>query len=133
MYLADTNIFIEVLLQQQKYKEAKQFLDNIPSGKLYLTEFSLYSIGILLTRQKRYDDFIRFIKDIALNPGIRVIRLSGKELEAISNFTQKFNLDFDDAYQYTVAEKLNLTIVSFDKDFDKTDRGRKLPAEIINP
>jgi hypothetical protein len=40
------------------------------------------------------------------------------------------NLDFDDAYQYSAAEKYNLTIVSFDSDFDRTPRGRKTPAEI---
>lgn len=42
-----------------------------------------------------------------------------------------YGLDFDDAYQYAVAEKHNLTLVSFDKDFDRTERGRKTPAEIL--
>lgn len=41
-----------------------------------------------------------------------------------------FHLDFDDAYQYVVAEKFNLTLVSFDTDFDRTDRKRMVPAEI---
>ena len=40
-------------------------------------------------------------------------------------------LDFDDAYQYALAEKHDLIIVSFDSDFDKTKRGRKSPAEVI--
>jgi hypothetical protein len=42
-----------------------------------------------------------------------------------------FNLDFDDAYQYVAAEKHDLTLVSFDADFDRTDRGRKTPADIL--
>jgi len=41
----------------------------------------------------------------------------------------KYNLDFDDAYQYTAA-KFDFEIVSFDSDFDRTDRKRKAPAEI---
>ena len=45
--------------------------------------------------------------------------------------TERFNFDFDDAYQYVIAEKYNLTIISFDTDFDRTERGRKTPAEII--
>jgi len=45
--------------------------------------------------------------------------------------TKKFNLDFDDAYQYAVAEKYDLTIVSFDVDFDRTERGRKTPGEVL--
>lgn len=38
---------------------------------------------------------------------------------------QKFNLDFDDAYQYAGALTQKLQIVSFDKDFDRTELGRK--------
>jgi uncharacterized protein len=41
-----------------------------------------------------------------------------------------FRLDFDDAYQYVVAEKFDLILVSFDKDFDRTDRKRIIPADI---
>ena len=41
-----------------------------------------------------------------------------------------FHLDFDDAYQYVTSEKFNLVIVSFDADFDRTDRKRVVPAEI---
>lgn len=40
------------------------------------------------------------------------------------------NLDFDDAYQYVAAEKYTLTLVSFDADFDRTERGKKTPGEI---
>lgn len=36
-----------------------------------------------------------------------------------------------DAYQYVAAEKQNLTIISFDKNFDKTKQGRKTPAEAL--
>ena len=43
---------------------------------------------------------------------------------------QRFNLDFDDAYQYVAAEKFNLEIVSFDSDFDRTERGRKTPDQV---
>ena len=40
-------------------------------------------------------------------------------------------LDFDDAYQYVAAETHNLTLVSFDADFDRTERGRKTPADVL--
>jgi len=43
---------------------------------------------------------------------------------------KQFGLDFDDAYQYTAAEKYNLTLLSFDTDFDRTARGRKTPATV---
>lgn len=44
---------------------------------------------------------------------------------------QRWHLDFDDAYQYATALKFDLTIVSFDTDFDRTDRGRKTPGDIL--
>ena len=31
----------------------------------------------------------------------------------------RFKLDYDDAYQYALAEKDNLILVSFDSDFDR--------------
>lgn len=53
-----------------------------------------------------------------------------KTLE-IKSVSEKFNLDFDDSYQYLVAKKYNLQLISFDKDFDKTDLKRKEPSELI--
>lgn len=41
------------------------------------------------------------------------------------------NLDYDDAYQYTIAKKYNLTLVSFDSDFDLTERGRQTPSQVL--
>jgi len=44
---------------------------------------------------------------------------------------QEFNLDFDDAYQLTVSQKYDLTIVTFDKDFDVKGIRKNTPDEII--
>ncbi|WP_456366658.1 PIN domain-containing protein, partial [Thermococcus sp.] len=49
----------------------------------------------------------------------------------VINAIEKFNLDFDDAYQYRLAELYNLKIVSFDSDFDKTERGRLTPDKAL--
>ena len=38
-------------------------------------------------------------------------------------------LDFDDAYQYTAAEPHDLTVISYETDFDRTPRGRKTPSD----
>jgi predicted nucleic acid-binding protein len=43
----------------------------------------------------------------------------------------KFQLDFDNALHYATAKKHNLTLVSFDHDFDRTDLARKTPADIL--
>ena len=43
----------------------------------------------------------------------------------------RFKLDYDDAYQYALAEKDNLILVSFDSDFDRTKRGKATPADLL--
>jgi len=45
--------------------------------------------------------------------------------------SRRFKLDYDDAYQYALAEKYNLIIVSFDSDFDRTERGKLKPSDIL--
>jgi len=51
-------------------------------------------------------------------------------MRQVADVESEFKLDFDDAYQYVSAEKNELTIVSFDSDFDRTKLGRKTPAEL---
>lgn len=66
-----------------------------------------------------------------LDAGVTLTGLSPEAMAVVTDAAQRFNLGFDDAYQYTVATKSGLTLVSFDGDFDRTDRGRKAPAEIL--
>ena len=44
MYLVDTNVWLERLMDQTKANEVRQFLDNIPSEHLFITDFSFHSI-----------------------------------------------------------------------------------------
>jgi hypothetical protein len=53
------------------------------------------------------------------------------DLRELDTVAKMFTLDFDDAYQYVAAEKYDLQLVSFDADFDRTERGRKTPAEVV--
>ena len=49
MYLVDTNIFLEILLKQNKSESCKAFLDkNI--GAISISDFTLHSIGVILFR-----------------------------------------------------------------------------------
>ena len=42
-YLIDTNIWLEILLEQEKSKEAFEFLSKIDSSYLAISDFSLHS------------------------------------------------------------------------------------------
>ena len=131
MYLLDTNIILELLLDQEQADEVEQLLRSTPPESFHLSEFALYSLGIVLLRRKMYDTFLRSVEDLLLTGGIRLVRLVVEDMQDIVHTAQRFNLDFDDAYQYMAAEKYGLVLVSLDGDFDRTERGRKTPAEVL--
>ena len=129
-YLVDTNVWLELLLGQEKLDECKEFFQNVDTNLIAISEFSFYSIGIILCRLNKDELFEDFLDDIE-NSLISKIKLENKDVKYLLQIRKKYNLDFDDAYQYVVAEKYNLTIVSFDSDFDRTELGRKTPREVL--
>jgi predicted nucleic acid-binding protein len=129
--LADTNVFLEILLEQEKADEARTLLQKAVEHEFFLSDLSLHSIGLLLLRRKLYATFQQFVKDMLFDADVTLINLLPTDMTSVTDAAQRFNLDFDDAYQYAVAAKSGLTLVSFDGDFDRTDRGRKTPAEIL--
>ena len=131
MLLVDANIWLEALLEQERADEVRRFLDAVPLSELAVTEFSVCAIGLLLSRANRDDLFLRFVSDVLLETGIARIALNGDGLRDTVEARKRFRLDFDDAYQYVAAEKHGMTLVSFDADFDLTDRGRRTPADIL--
>ena len=131
MYLADTNIFLEVLLEQDKADDVQSFLQNIDLSTIYITDLSLHSIGIILYRLKNFALFNSFLADIIVD-GAGILSLPSEDLKTLDLTAQKFNLDFDDVYQYAVATKYELQLISFDKDFDQTDIRRKEPIEVVH-
>ena len=130
MFLIDSNIWLEIFLNQEKANEAKAFINSVSNDKMFITEFTLYSICIILTRQKKLDLFHIFIEDVLQNAEVSILSININEFTEIAKLITKYNLDFDDAYQYFVAEKYDLTLISFDRDFDITPRGRKEPKKM---
>jgi len=131
MYLVDTNVWLERLLDQNYSEQIGVLFNKIPSSELFITEFALYSIGISMTHENRLDELLLFLKEVILESNVRIIRLNISDYELITDTVKKQGLDFDDAYQYVSAEKNGLIIVSLDKGFDHTDRGRKTPTEVL--
>ena len=130
MYLVDTNVWLERLLNQEKSEEVRHLLDTIPSENLYITDFSFHSIGVILCKLSKMETLTRFVQDIFIDGAVNLISLKPEDAHQLVDIINQFRLDFDDAYQYVASEKYNLTIISFDIDFDHTERGRKTPKEI---
>lgn len=94
-----------------------------------MTDFSLYSIGIFLVRQKQSEQYTRFLEDLE-ERDIQILSLSPDELKQVPPVCTKYALDFDDAYQYVAADANNLKLVSLDHDFDRIPVGRVHPKDI---
>ncbi len=116
MFLVDTNVFLEILLGQDKKKDCKKFLQN-NIRNLNITDFSLHSIGVILFRYGKDDVFQRFIEDIMSNT--RLLSLPIQLYREVVNVRKSMNLDFDDAYQYSIARYYSLKVVTMDKDFKR--------------
>ncbi len=116
-YLIDTNIILEILLQQEKAEKCKTFLfENF--NDCSISDFSLHSIGVLLFRFKKSLVFNQFIFELAEK--LSVLSVSVERLGFLSHWNALYNLDFDDAYQADIAEENNLVLITLDKDFKKT-------------
>jgi len=126
----DTNIFLEIILAQEKAKDAQELLSKIEEHYFFTSDFSLHSIGIFFFYRKQQEIFQQFLKDMIIDAGVSIISLPVSDMDRVVTTSKEFNLDFDDSYQYVVAEKYDLILVSFDSDFDRTSKGRKTPSEI---
>ncbi len=115
-FLVDTNVFLEILLSQDKKEHCKMFLNN-NIGILNITDFSFHSIGVILFRYAKEDIFQKFIEDVI--PNIQLVSLPIKLYMEVINTKRNLNLDFDDAYQYSTAKYYELTVATMDKDFKK--------------
>lgn len=116
MFLVDTNVFLEILLVQDKKEDCKKFLDeNI--GNLHITDFSLHSIGVILFRYGKEDVFQKFVEDVL--PNAELLSLPKELYGNVITARKKLNLDFDDAYQHNVAKHYGLKVATMDRDFER--------------
>jgi predicted nucleic acid-binding protein len=131
MYLIDTNVWLERLLEQEKSDEVGKFFNHVVSEQFFITDFAFHSIGVILSKLNRVEVLLQFVQDAFIDGAVSLVHLEPKDMRQITAVEVKFKLDFDDAYQYVAAEKYELTIVSFDADFDRTEQGRKTPIEVL--
>jgi predicted nucleic acid-binding protein len=129
MFLVDTNVWLERLLDQQRSEGVRRFLEETPADALRVTAFSFHSVGIILSRFGRGELLSRFVHDVFLDTGVEVVALEPRDIDRLLEVIAEFRFDFDDAYQYVAAEKFKLQIVSFDADFDRTPQQRLLPVD----
>jgi len=116
MFLVDTNIFLEILLGQSRKEDCKRFLKQ-NAENLNITDFSLHSIGVILFKFGKEHIFMKLVQDISGN--VNLLSLPMQLYEEVANAGKSLKLDFDDAYQYTVAKCYGLKVVTMDRDFER--------------
>lgn len=131
MWLLDTNIWLERLLGQEQAEVVGELLDTLNTAELCMTDFTLHSIGVICGRLRQRSVFSQFVQDVLIDGGVLLVRVPPEAMGRVVEVMATFGLDFDDAYQYVAAEREQATLVSFDRDFDKTEQGRQTPGQVL--
>lgn len=78
--LVDTNVFLEILLSDSRSDEAREFLENSNRHELFVSDFALHSIGLLLLRRSLPEVFVQFLEDTIDAIGVKMVSLTEQEL-----------------------------------------------------
>ena len=71
---------------------------------------------MILFRYGKRDVFQRFTEDVI--PNVRLLSLPAGLYGELTRASGSMSLDFDDAYQYTIAKHNGLKIATLDRDFE---------------
>lgn len=129
-YLVDSSVWLERLLEQESAEEVGAFLDRVPDHKLALTDFTFHSICLIALRADAQETLTAFVQDAFVEGNVTRLSLAPEGIAEVVAAMRRFDLDFDDGYQYVAAERHDLDIVSFDDDFDDTGRGQVTPGQV---
>ena len=123
MKLIDTNIFLEILLDQSKAEIAKKTLTRLIEKEepIVISSFTIHSIFVILERRRCLNQLKLFFYNLSRIENITFYYPSFEEELEILNRMDTWDLDFDDSFQCYVAQKMNAQIITFDHDFQKID------------
>jgi len=121
--IIDTNIFLEILLTQKRWKACEDLLRQY-RGKSAFTDFALHSIGVALLGQQKAMLFQAFLNDVLVRNDL--LALPSSEYPLLLSIHERHRLGFDDAYQLAVAEHFGLEFITIDRHF----RGIDSPIKI---
>ena len=129
-YLVDTGVWVQPILNQYAGDESRRFLSAVPMDEMALTDFALRTIGVISVRRRHPLELLNLAAVVETGT-LTQITLGPPDLHAVVVACRRHGLDFDDAYQFTAADRGDLQIVSLDKDFARTPRGYKTPRRVL--
>lgn len=102
-YFVDSNIFLELALDQKYADECEFFLEKVRLGAIeaLITDFHIDSILIVLENYgKTPRDLKVFLSSLLGYKGLKIYFLSLLDRILATNYMDKFNFDLDDALAY---------------------------------
>ena len=134
-YLVDTNVFLEVMLGQEKADVCERVLRKFCSGELngVVIDFAIDTIVIILENYgKGWSEIRTFLSSILGYKGLRVRFSSLLDRIMATNHMREYGLDFDDALALQAMKENGIEyIVSYDKDFDKVPHVKRIEPESL--
>jgi predicted nucleic acid-binding protein len=133
LYLIDTNIFLEILLAQEKKDECIALFKEIENDNISaaVTKFSIHSIEVIMGNYRLTDELRIFLESLSELKSLHIYTTNiSDEINAIDEM--ELGLDFDDALQVSAARALNAEIISFDKHFNNLEGIQRLnPSDVV--
>lgn len=108
MFPIDTNIFLEVMLARAKRTACIAFLESVKTGreKAAVTDFTIYSIMIILDSHGKLRELDRFLRSLSAYKGLALYAASLEDkLEAVE-LADNNEFDIDNAVQYASARSI---------------------------
>ena len=129
--LLDANCLLRIARQRDLADDVERLLNEVPHGQLRISDFGLHSVAITMFRFGQLADYPALMDRVGIGKTIAIVRLFPPDWPRVLDVVAGYKLDVDDAYQYVAAEIDHRRLVSFDKDFDRTPRGRLTPAAAL--
>jgi len=119
----DANIFLEVILKDEKNESCKNYLNKIKNNEVMAitSDFIIYTCLLQIERNiKDNEKLKKFILGINSLNGLEIIRPYLTDIHNAIEIANKESLDFDDSLVVSCMKSANINkLVSFDKHFDK--------------
>lgn len=119
----DTNIFLEIFLDQENADNCEQFLNHLHdvNNQPVTSDFAVYGCLVAIERDSKSAKSLRNAIIFFTNySGLHVLRPSLEDTYHATKFMEEFKLDFDDSLVLACMERYGIKkIATLDKHFDK--------------
>jgi hypothetical protein len=90
VYLLDTNIFLELLLEQEESGSVRSLLTRSSPDELAVSDLAFHSIGIILYQKNSARLFSEFVRDLFGDGGITILGLGSGDMARVEEISTAF-------------------------------------------